>query len=492
MFIKSIRFKVTIVFMIILAITLALFSTILYKYVSRNLNDHMDTLLRAKGEDVAHGLSAYWTAERLGSRRYGMQQEDYESNAYDYVDFKTIAQKWVEGRSRDRKLIDLIVQIFDTDGSIVAATKYTQGMAEVSKENFAIALSGKACFDTVAASYPTKKSVNWRVFILPLIQDNKVQYIVQVASPLTAIEMALNSLRMTLLLLIPATVLLMSMAGGFIVKLTLHPVDKMINEIHDIRAENLKSKIAVPATRDEIEKLAQTFNDMLGRLDHAFTSQKHLFEDLSHELKTPLAIIKGEFEVALKKIRTPEEYGAILSSSLEEVDRITKIVENLLLLASFEAKKITPTMKSLDLNLLVQGVVNSIKKLALQKEISVEVVQKDENIILLADEQQLKRLFLNLLDNAVKYTPAKGSIIVEVSRDKGLALVSVKDTGTGIRSEDLGHIFERFYRVGSSGSGKGFGLGLGIARAIVDSHNGSISVESVPGQGAAFHVRLPV
>lgn len=489
MIFRSIRFKVTILYMLILALTLLSFSAILYHYVAKSLYGNMDTLLRTKADGVAQAVSAYWATERVGTRRYGMAQEGIAQQ--EAIDFSTIAAKWVQEKSKDPTLLDIIVQIYDQAGSLVASSKNTQGITSVSGHNVVAVLEGKSCFDNLTSSFPTKKSLRLRVFIAPVVQDDKVAYIVQVASPLTAIESALNILKFTLFLLFPVTVLLTGMMGTLLAKATLHPVGSMIRTIHGITAETIRSAIPVPETNDEIQKLAETFNDMLRRLDKAFTSQKRLFQDLSHELKTPLTIMKGEFEVALKKARTQEEYAAIVKSSLEEVDKIAKLVDNLLILASFESKGILPERKEIDLNLLVQGAVNSIRKLAERKDVAVRFSQK-EGLVVSGDEQQLKQLFLNLLDNAVKYTPSKGTVAVTLEAEKGMAKVAVTDTGIGIPEAELGKVFDRFYRADRSASRQGFGLGLSIVRSIVDAHKGTIEVVSRPAAGSTFAVRLPL
>ena len=486
---RSIRFKITIVYMTILSLTLLFFSIILYHYLKRSLYDNMDALLQSKAEGIVHAISTYWAAERLGTKRYGAKP--VEETAGGNIGFATIAQRWVQERSKDPKLLDIIVQIFDTKGTLIATSKNTQGITSVSRENFISVLEGKSLFDVLVPSFPTKKVVAFRVFITPATESDRVEYVVQVASPLASIQTALNSLKFILILLFPITVILTGMMGSLIAKLTLRPVDSIIKTINDIKAESLELRLSIPQTKDEIQKLAETFNDMLERLDKAFRSQKHLFEDLSHELKTPLTILKGEFEVVLKKVRSHGEYESILRSSLEEVDKLIRLVENLLILASFQSKNILPERRDLELNLLIQGVVNSIKKLAGQKYIETGVTLRD-HMVVNGDEEQLKHLFLNLLDNAIKYTPANGRITVTAEEDAKRARIMIKDTGVGIPEEKLNRIFDRFYRVENVEMGKGFGLGLSIVKSIVAAHNGSIEVESHLGQGTTFTIYLPL
>ena len=489
MFHKSIRFKITIVYMAILAITLSIFSTILYHQVNRSLYDNIDTLLSSRAEGIVSAISTYWATEKLGNMRYGAKNDTLGPN--EHIDFATIAQRWVGAKSKDPKLLNTIVQIFDATGEIVASSKNTQGISSVSEQTLFAALQGRSTFETLTSSFPTKSAQLFRVFITPAIQNDRVEYVVQVGSPLDSINDALYSMRITLFILFPITVLITGIMGAFLATLTLRPVDNMIRTIHDITAENMKMKLTIPNTKDEIQKLAETFNDMLARLDHAFTSQKHLFEDLSHELKTPLTILKGEFEVVLKKMRSSEEYEAILRSSLEEVDKMTGLVENLLMLASFESKKIMPDRTALDLSLLIQSVVNNIDKLARKKGIVISLAGQ-EGVTIIGDEKQFKQLFLNIIDNAIKYTPEGGKINVSVKTGDNNAIVSVKDTGVGIPTDDIAHIFDRFYRVHSARASYGFGLGLSIVKAIVDAHRGNIEVESVPGQGTTFIVILPL
>lgn len=289
-----------IVYMAVLALTLSIFSAVLYHYVSRGLYENMDTLLRSKAEGIVYAIGTYWEAERLGPNRFGAKAEDWQRG----VNFAAIAQRWVQERSKDPKLLDIIVQIYDPNGVVVASSKSTEGIASISEDSLIYVLYGNSMFDTLTPSFPTKKIVKFRIFITPAVKNGEVEYVVQVASPLSSIQTTLDIMKVALFVLFPLTVLLTGVIGTFLAKMTLSPVDSMINTIHNITAENMKLKLKLPGTRDEIEKLAETFNDMLVRLDHAFTYQKRLFEDLSHDLKTPLTIIKGELEVILKKARS--------------------------------------------------------------------------------------------------------------------------------------------------------------------------------------------
>jgi len=279
--------------------------------------------------------------------------------------------------------------------------------------------------------------------------------------------------------------------GVFLAGIALRPVDAMIKTIHQITAENLKLRITIPDTKDEIKHLADTFNDMLERLDKTFTSQQQFLQDISHELKTPLTIIRGEIEVILKKKRSPEEYERVLKSALEEINRVSRIFENLLVLARFDSKKISLELKSLDVNNVIKDILEDTEQIARQKNIKITFFPVSPAVFR-ADEYSIRRLVLNLLDNALKYTPAGGDIHISTSRGNNLVVITVSDTGPGISPEALPQIFDRFYRADASRRSDGFGLGLSIVKSIVQAHNGTIDVKSSPGRGTTFLVSFPV
>lgn len=481
MFLKSIRFKITILYMAILAMTLTSFSLILYHNVKTGLDGNIDTLLKSKAGGISQAIDAYWQAANL-------EVTDGAAGASEVLrkrrnaNFSRIAQRWVKEESTDPKLLDIMVQVFDTDGNAIASSKSITGLGGISRGEFIPVLQGKARFDTVS---------DFRIYTTPVFEEDKVAYIVQVASPLESIRIALNNLKVWLFLLFPVTVLVTGVMGAFLAKVTLHPVDSMIETIHQIRAENMKVKLKIPNTKDEIQKLAETFNDMLTRLESAFSMQRRLFADLSHELKTPLTILKGEFEVILKKARSNEEYQGTLRSALEETDRIIMLAENLLILAKFDSKEVSQKTEKVDLAGLLKGLVNNAKGLAELKDISLSF-SGPVSAWVLADRNQLKTLFLNVVDNAFKYTQPKGEIAISLSVNNASARVDIKDTGVGIPQEEIEHIFDRFYRVDKSRSSSGFGLGLSIAKSIAEAHGGGIFVSSSPGEGATFTITLPL
>jgi heavy metal sensor kinase len=317
-------------------------------------------------------------------------------------------------------------------------------------------------------------------------------YIVQVAGPLDSIWETLKGIKFILFLLLPITVVLASvLAGEFLASITLKPLKNMIETARQITAENLSLRITPPETQDEIRELAETFNEMLEKIQQVFISQKQFIQDISHELRTPLTIMRGELEVALKRRRSPEEYSATLMSSLEETTRVGKLLENLLALARLDSSSVSLSRDLEDISTIMRDTLADMEILAVQKGISIDFVSQ-KGIILPMDRDKIIRAFVNILDNAIKYTPEYGKLSVEVIREGDCAVVTVADTGIGIPQQDLPHIFDRFYQVDKSRSSEGFGLGLSIARSIIEAHGGSIAVESRQGHGTTFLISLPL
>jgi len=472
--------------MLILSLALLIFGMLLYHNLYLKISDDTDDILRSRAKGIEQSIDTYWEAEGMdiaeGNSRIRLIKEDN-------INFIKIARRWVGEKINDPDLINIIVRIFDAHGNPIASTRNVP----TEHLNARIFYNAKKGADHFENAYVEVNEIPalFRIITTPVIENKRLSYIVQVASPLVQMHAVLRNLRFSLLFLLPLTVLLTGLSGIFLVQLTLRPVDQMIETIHQITAENLKLRLKIPGTKDEIESLAKTFNQMIARLDEAFSSQRQFMEDISHELKTPLSVLKGELEVTLKRIRSTQEYETTLQSSLEEVNHLVGIVENLLTLARFDAKTTTLMAVDLDLNLLIKDAVDVIQVLAVQKDITLQF-NSAHSVEIFADKNQLKRLVLNILDNAVKYTPQGGKISVDLSQQKDSADIDIADTGIGIPEAELPHIFDRFYRVDKSRSSVGFGLGLSIAQSIAMAHGGKIYAKPNLPQGTIFTISLPI
>lgn len=486
MLLASIRFKIVLWHMLILSLALFVFGMVLYQNLHRKISQDTDNILRSRAKGIEQSIDTYWEAERMDIAESASKARFIKE---DNINFIKIARRWVGEKINDPDLINIIVRIYDAHGSPIASSKNIPA-EHLNSRIFIDVKKGADHFENANINVNEKPS-SFRTFTTPVMEYKRLSYIVQVASPLSQQYAVLRNLAFSLLFLLPLTVILTGLSGVFLVQLTLKPVDQMIETIHQITAENLKLRLKIPSTKDEIESLAKTFNQMISRLDEAFTSQRQFMEDISHELKTPLSVLKGELEVTLKRIRSAQEYETALHSSLEEVNRLAGIVENLLTLARFDAKTTTLHAEFINLNLLIKDAIEAIQVLAVQKDIVLQF-NSAHTADIFADKNQLKRLVLNILDNAIKYTPSGGRISIDLRQGKNSVDIDIADTGIGIPESDLPHIFDRFYRVDKSRSTIGFGLGLSIAQSIAMAHGGKISAKANFPQGTVFTISLPI
>ena len=275
-------------------------------------------------------------------------------------------------------------------------------------------------------------------------------------------------------------------------KKALRPVDQIRRAAVKISSSNLDERIDVSGRRDELGRLAETFNAMIDRLKDTFQRINQFSIDVSHELKTPLTILKGETEVALRKEREKQDYQVLLKSNLEEIDRMSCIIDDLLLLSKADTRKIKLDVEEVSLRDLILDVCMDMKVVADKKNVELEAKEL-EDIRLKGDELKLRRMLLNIVENAIKYSHAGGRVRVSSHANNGYAIIYVKDNGIGISEMDIKYIFDRFYRADRSRKrASGSGLGLSISRWIAEAHQGGIEVESQPAQGSMFTIKLPI
>lgn len=333
-----------------------------------------------------------------------------------------------------------------------------------------------------------------RYAIVP-VSANGSQGFAAVAEPLSVIDEGLRRLRRDFFAGVLLILFLASAAGYVLARKSLSPVASMNMQTQQITAERLESRLDVNNPRDELGQLAGTINELLTRLETSFKQQQRFVADASHELRTPLAVLRGETEVALGKTRSTAEYQESLALIKDEAERLSRVVEDLFMLARQPIDAPASLIKEpVSLNEVAKDCGRAAHVLALRKGVRLETKLDSQPIILNGDDELLKRMILNLLDNAVKYTPEGGEVRIELAQQNGSARVVVTDTGIGIPLNDQSRIFDRFYRVDKARSRAlgGAGLGLSIAQWIVEAHAGKISIDSVPGRGSTFTVELPL
>ena len=319
-------------------------------------------------------------------------------------------------------------------------------------------------------------------------------YIAQLAYPLDDFYEALDRFRRVLFLSSPILLLLASAGGYWLSRRALGPVDQVTREARNISAQNLSSRLLVPRTGDELQRLTETLNGMLERLEQAFRRITQFTADASHELRTPVALMRTRAEVVLRRSRSEEEYRESLRQILEDLQRTSSLIENLMLLARADSGAEALERARINMVENVDEACLEARALAETKEISLHADLPEFPVWINGDANSLRRLFLILLDNAVKYTAPQGRIAVSLSSSDGCAVAEVRDTGIGIAAQDLPHIFERFFRADRARSRQtgGAGLGLSIGKWIAEAHGGTISAQSKPGEGSVFQVRIPL
>jgi len=331
-----------------------------------------------------------------------------------------------------------------------------------------------------------------RLLTVPVLRGGRVVEIVQVGMSLEASERTLSRYLTVLLVLVPLAAVLAAGGGLLLARRALRPVDTMSLSARRITAEDLSRRIPGQGTGDELDRLAETLNEMLERLEDAFGEVRRFAADAAHELRTPLTALRGGIEVALRGERTPDEYRTVLRSSLEEVERLTHLAEDLLLLSRFSVTVSAPRQR-VDLEPLVMDVLDVGIQLAHGRGVSI-VSAELTALTVVGDAGALRRALLNLVDNALKYTPAGGKVEVSLVRENGRAAITVRDTGPGIAAADAERVFQPFVRLDAAreDAPDGTGLGLSIARSIVIAHGGELTLESAAGRGSTFTIRLPI
>jgi heavy metal sensor kinase len=467
----SLRIKLTLYYLAILSAILFFIGIAVYTYVSRSLLIPID-------ESLAYQITKIERIIELGPGGVepGMGNEN--------------AEKLLEVRPHAVQIIDDVWQVRDEE--YVSPDDHL----EVDRDKLSQLAVGETRYDTEK----TRNGDLLRVVTLRAKDpDGSGTYFIRLGYSLNSFQ---KTTRRTLILLgvaIPLALLLGSYGGLLLANQALRPVDRMTRAAEHIAAGDLSERVPEPARMDELGRLAATFNDMISRLQAAFERQKQFTSDASHELRTPLAVMRGDIEITLRRERSSEEYKRALTSNLEEIMRLSRLVEDLLTLARGDTGRIELRCEPVDLNDLCRRMAEYITPLADNRDQTLTYGPppgaETAPVMVSADVLRVKQLLLNLLDNAIKYTPLRGRVALRLKTEDKIAVITVADTGRGIPPEDLPHIFERFFRRSAKTADRtaaGFGLGLSIVKWIVDSHGGRIEAKSEVGKGTEFTVRLPL
>jgi heavy metal sensor kinase len=315
---------------------------------------------------------------------------------------------------------------------------------------------------------------------------------IDISASLDSIDAELAVVRRVIFIGLPLVLALAGFGGYLLATRTLRPLASMAEQASRITGSNLETRIEIGDAAEELAVLVTSFNELLSRLDHSFDTMRRFVADASHELRTPISVIRGEADVALSQDRDNGEYRESLAIVLDESRRLSRLVDDLLNLARADAGHVRLQTHDFYLNELVADCCRSVQGLAGARHLTVDCLV-DGDLQFTGDEQLLRRLLINLLDNAIRYTPPGGKVTAALEASAERVSLRVSDTGIGIAPDDAARVFERFYRAGEARSRQdgGFGLGLAIVKWVAESHRGGVECSSEIGAGSCFTVTLP-
>lgn len=457
---RTIRARLTLGYVALLALILILFSSVLYFTLAGSLAQQVDDNLAVNAEQAS------------GAINLDQGRLSFQNNEGDPSDVAGV---------RDR---GYLVRLVDAQGQLVD-TSVRFAALPVSPNVLSAARHGQSVYETV-----TSHGIAYRIYSRPIRENNQWYGVLQVAQSLIEVTSTLERLLLLLGLFVPGTLGLASFGGFWFAGRALAPMDRITRAARRIGAEDLSQRLNLDLPDDEVGRLARTFDAMLAGLDEAFQRERQFTADASHELRTPLTVMRGNIDVALNRPRSEKEYACVLRELGGDVDRLTQMANELLVLARADASKLPVQCDSVNATGLLQAVVDEMRPLAEERGIAL-VERADAKLTLWADEDKLLQVLFNLVGNALKFTPAGGTVTLAAARECDQAVLTVSDTGAGVAPEHLPHIFERFYRADEAHSANdGAGLGLAIAHALVTAQNGTIQAQSVLGQGTTFVIRM--
>ncbi len=457
----SIGLRLTLSYLLIFAVAQLIFGLGMWFILRHNLYDIADDTLEVQIDDVRHFLEA----QRKDASTSKLQEE--------------VNEAYVLEHSGD------YLQIQDEQGDWIYRSSF------LDKHN----LPGLSISVLQKPLYEDKRvgDRSFR-FLSESIEVNRRHFVVQTGVQEDDILKTLGLFRRYLLIFAALMLLAGAIVGYWLSRRALAPVDALTRTARSITGTNLNDRLERLNTGDELQRLSDTLNEMLGRIETAFLRVSQFTADASHELRTPISLIRTEAEITLRKSRDESEYQESLRHILQEAERTSALVEKLLSLARADAGREALDIRRLDLGETVRQIALDWRKVMASHQLRFTDDITPHNVYVAGDSSAVSRMLNILLDNAVKYTPSPGIVRLTLEAKEGVALITVRDTGIGISNEDQPRIFERFYRADKARSRElgGAGLGLAIAEWIVAQHRGRVMVQSTPGKGSAFLVELPL
>lgn len=460
----ALRARLTVWYGTALALILIVFATVLYAVLARGLKDQVDQSLQQAALAAVHALE----------NRFGP-----------FLPFEDFSAQFPE-----LAVVDKFFQIFSPTGNItIESANIKTREIPLSPTALEAAFQGKTTYES--ARFPGEPPL--RLVSVPIIYNGTLVNIVRVGTSLQPVEETLQRLLLVLAVTLPIALLAALAGGWFLAGRALRPVEDITQAAQRISGGDLTQRLHVSPSSDEIGRLAATFNEMIARLETSFRQVRQFSTDASHELRTPLTVMKGETELALRRPRSAEDYRLVLESNLEEIDRMTRIVDELLFLSRADLGEVKMESLPIRLDVLVEDIQRQAALLGQDQGIQV-TLGPVEPATIRGDELRIRELLLNLVANAVKYSRPGGKVPISLVSEGNSARLRVTDDGIGIAPEEQPHIFDRFFRTPAARAHakEGTGLGLSICKWIVDAHHGRIEVQSAAGVGSQFTVILPL
>jgi heavy metal sensor kinase len=456
----SIGVRLTLWYVVIFAMAQAVFGAGMWFILRHNLYDLVDDSLESRVEDLKKFLQVE-NDDSTPKLQEEMSETYSQEHSGDYL------------------------QVYAGNGEWIYRSAFLQAHPLVPLEPSA-----------VTRSFFQNKKLGGRHFRFAILkaQMNGRVYTLQTGLPADDVLETLSLFRRYLLMVAPLILLVAASGGYWLSRRALAPVDAIVRTARAVTGTNLSSRLEKLKTGDELQRLSDTLNEMLDRIESAFLRVTRFTADASHELRTPISLVRTEAELALRRSRGEVEYQESLRHILLEAERTTALIEQLLALARADSGRETLDMQTVDLHELLSGVVEGWRQVAAIRNLEFSDRIELRASFVCGDETALRRVVNILLDNAFKYTPSPGKVQLSLEHKNEKAVITVHDSGIGIAEEEQSKIFERFYRVDKARSREmgGAGLGLAIAQWIVQQHSGSIEVESRPGHGTFFRVDLPL
>ncbi|MFH1283356.1 MAG: ATP-binding protein [bacterium] len=488
---NSIKFKISVLYTFLLGIILLIFSGILYFSLYYTLYEEIDAALKIKVYEINKIFDSYINI-------IGNDQEAkdfifkrtirFEGKHPEQQKLRAVEKEWLRIADKYDLRQDYILIYNDQGELVVNSTNIGDSIFKIANSNLELLSHDDQIFSNINV-----KKRKYRAIDTVLYTADGERYIIRIATSLKPTMSILGNRVFFIILTIPIILLLSSFFGLVIAKRILTPVMEITNAARRITHEDFSARVKDKNIDVEMKYLVDSFNEMISRLEQSFEYVAEFSSHVAHELKTPLAIMRGESEMVLQKDRDVEEYKRVINVSLEEIKRMLKTIDDLLLLTRLECSPEYFSFERFNLASFVSELSEQIKLVAADKNITVSYVSESDSIYINGDRHHIRRMLLNLLHNAVKFTLSGGSIVVVLSQDNAGAVISIKDSGIGIAKKDLNKIFNKFFHINRTGNElePGNGLGLSIADTIVKIHRGRIDVQSEIQKGSTFTVYLP-